>query len=150
MDAVTYPDKKVVEFINRSLIPLRVKSDSIPLSKEFNVTWTPTLITLDEDGKEHYRTVGFLSPPELISSLLLGMAKIYFDAGQFEACLAKLEEIISRYPKSKAAPEAIFLRGVSGYKNTHDPKPLKEAYSKLQSEYPGSEWADRAQPYRLL
>jgi hypothetical protein len=150
MDAVTYPDDKVAEFINANLIPLRVKSDSMPLSKDFNIQWTPTLITLDQDGKEHYRTVGFLPPSELISSLLLGIAKVYFETAQFNTCLEALAKLISEYPKSKAAPEAVFLRGVAGYKSTHDPKPLKAAYEKLQADYPGSEWADRAQPYRLL
>ncbi len=57
MDAVTYPDDKVVEFINVKLIPLRVKSDSMPYSKDFNVTWTPTLITLDQDEKERRREI---------------------------------------------------------------------------------------------
>jgi len=38
MDAVTYPDDKVVEFINAKLIPLRVKFDSMPFAKNFNVT----------------------------------------------------------------------------------------------------------------
>ncbi len=150
MDAVTYPDDKVAEFINVNMIPLRVKSDSIPLSKDFNVTWTPTLVTLDQDGKEHYRTVGFLSPSELIPSLILGIARIHFDAGQFDACLEALERLISQYPKSKAAPEAVFLRGVAAYKSKHDARPLKTAYEKLQADYPGSVWADRAQPYRLL
>ena len=150
MDAVTYPDDKVAEFINGILIPLRVKSDSMPLSKEFNVTWTPALVTLDQDGKEHHRTVGFLPPSELIPSLLLGIAKVNFDLGKFDACLERLEKLLSQYPKSKAAPEAVFLRGVAGYKSTHDAKPLKAAYEKLQADYPQSEWADRAQPYRLL
>jgi hypothetical protein len=150
MDAVTYPDDLVAQFINANLMPLRVKSDSMPLAKDFNLTWTPTLITLDQDGKEHYRTVGFLSATELIPSLLLGIAKVYFETAKLDKCLATLERLISEHPKSKAAPEAVFLRGVAGYKSTHDPKPLKAAYETLQAEYPGTEWADRAQPYRLL
>ena len=150
MDAVTYPDDKVAEFINATLIPLRAKSDSMPLAKDFKVTWTPTLVALDQDGKEHYRTVGFLSPQELIPSLLLGIAKVYFDTAKFDKCLESLDKLLSQYPKSKAAPEAVFLRGVAGYKATHDAKSLKAAYERLQAEYPGSEWADRAQPYRLL
>ncbi len=150
MDAVTYPDDKVSQFINANLIPLRVKSDSMPLSKDFNVTWTPTLITLDQEGKEHYRTVGFIPPSELIPSLLLGIAKVQFETKALDKCLETLEELISGYPKSRAAPEAVFLRGVTGYKSTHDAKPLKAAYEKLQADYPGSVWAERAQPYRLL
>ncbi len=150
MGAVTYPDEKVIEFITANLIPLRVKSDTMPLAKDFNVTWTPTLITLDQDGKEHHRTVGFLPPAELIPSLLLGIAKVHLETGKFNESLATLDKILSAYPKSKAAPEAVYLRGVAGYKSSHDPKSLRAAYEKLQAEYPGSEWADRAQPYRLI
>jgi outer membrane protein assembly factor BamD (BamD/ComL family) len=57
---------------------------------------------------------------------------------------------LAEYPKSDSAPEAVYLRGVCGYKSTHAPKPLKEAYERLQAQYPSSEWTKRAYPYRLL
>ena len=150
MGAVTYPNAEVGEFVSKNLIPLQVKSDAQPLANDFNVKWTPTLITLDAEGKEHHRTVGFLPPEELIPSLLLGIAKCHFDRDRFAEALASLDKLLSEYSKSDSAPEAIFLRGVSRYKSTHDPKPLKEAYEKLQSEYPSSEWTKRAYPYRLI
>jgi len=150
MGAVTYPNEKVVEFILKNLIPVQVKSDAQPIATDFNVKWTPTLITLDPEGKEHHRSVGFLPPEELVPSLLLGIAKCYFDRDRFAEALASLDKLLADYPKSDAAPEAIFLRGVSRYKSTHDPKPLREAYGKLQSEYPSSEWTKRAYPYRLI
>ncbi|RJR39536.1 MAG: hypothetical protein C4576_21570 [Desulfobacteraceae bacterium] len=150
MGAVTFPQEKVVDFITSNLIALRVPHDHKPLSAQFQVNWTPTLVTLDSEGKEHHRTVGFLPPEELVPSLLLGKAKIHFDHGQFEEALKILEMILKDHSKSGAAPEAIFLKGVCSYKHTHDPKPLKQAYEKLQKEYPESEWAKRALPYRLL
>jgi len=150
MGAVTYPDERVVTFILENLIPLQVKSDGQPLATDFNVKWTPTLVTLDSDGKEHHRTVGFLPPEELVPSLLLGIAKCHFDRERYEEALKALSRLLESYPKSDAAPEAIFLRGVSLYKSTHNPKPLKEAYEKLQAEYPSSEWTKRAYPYRLI
>jgi tetratricopeptide (TPR) repeat protein len=150
MDAVTYPNEKVGEFIERNFIPLRVAFDAQPLATDFKVKWTPTLITLDASGQEHHRTVGFLSPEELIPSLLLGMAKVHFDQNQFEPALSNLEKVLADYPKSDSAPEALYLRGVSRYKSTHSPKPLKEAYEELQKAYPSSEWTKRAAPYRLL
>jgi TolA-binding protein len=64
--------------------------------------------------------------------------------------LATLEDLLKAYPKSAAAPEAIFLRGVCGYKSTHNPKALKEIYENLAKEYPDSEWTKRAYPYRLI
>jgi hypothetical protein len=150
MGAVTFPDAKVIAFIRQNLIPIRLPHDHKPLAEQFQVKWTPALVTLDTEGKEHHRTVGFLSPEELIPSLLLGKAKIDFDHEDFAKALVSLEALLKDYPKSGAAPEAIFLRGVCGYKSTHTPKPLKEAYEKLAKDYPDSEWTKRAYPYRLL
>ncbi len=150
MDAVTYPDGKVISFMNENLVPLRVSFDAKPLAADFQVKWTPTLVTLDGEGKEHHRTVGFLSPEDLIPSLLLSMAKVKFDQDLFDDAMGLLERIMTAYARSGSASEAIFLRGVCLYKSTHNPKPLKEAYEKLQAEYPESEWAKRAYPYRLL
>ncbi|MBA4395465.1 MAG: hypothetical protein C0407_18090 [Desulfobacca sp.] len=150
MGAVTYPDVKVAEFVNSRMIPIQVLFDAQPYASDFNIKWTPTMITLDENGKEHHRVVGFLPPEQFIPAMLLGISKVNFDLEKFENALADLEKIITEFPESKAIPEAIFLRGVAGYKSSHDPKPLKAAYEKLQAEYPTSEWTDRALPYRLL
>ncbi len=150
MDAVTYPEKKVYSFIGKNIIPVRVPFDSKPEATDFNVKWTPTLITLDTEGKEHHRTLGFLSVSELIPSLMLGMAKVDFDTDRFEGALEKLDKVLSEYPRSDSTPEAIYLQGVSGYKSSGDPKPLKKAWEKLEAQYPASEWAKRAYPYRLL
>ncbi len=150
MDAVTYPTESVVQFITENIIPLRIPSNSEPLATEFKIKWTPTLIILDWNGKEHSRTVGFLTPEELIPSVLLGAAKAYYELDMFNEAIVNLDKIIQGYPQSAAAPEAVFYRGVCGYKSTHDPKPLKLAYKKLLAEYPQSEWTKRALPYRLL
>lgn len=150
MGAVTYPDAKVVSCIEQTLIPVQVSFDAKPLSDDFNIKWTPTIIVLDADGKEHHRIVGFLPPEEFVPALILGIAKSHFDRGQFREAISLLGQLIKDYPNSDAAPEATYLQGVAGYKNTHDPKPLKEAYDKLQKGYPSSEWTKRASPYRLL
>jgi hypothetical protein len=150
MDAVTYPHPSVIGFLQESMIPLKVAHDAQPLAADFNVKWTPTLITLGPQGKEHHRSIGFLSPPELIPSLILGMAKWHFDSERIQDAASLLEKILTEFSGSDSAPEAIYLLGVSRYKITHDPKPLKEAYARLQSEFPASEWTKRASPYRLL
>ncbi len=150
MDAVTYPDANVSETIMKNVIPLRIPSNAEPWATDYNIKWTPTLITVDAAGKEHHRTVGFLPPEELIPSVLLGAAKTYYELDRFAEAIEYLDKVIAGYPKSAAAPEAVFFRGVCGYKSTHGPKPLKDAYEKLNAEYPQSEWAKRALPYRLL
>ncbi len=150
MGAVTYPNDKVVEFIEKYMVPIQVLFDSQPLAPKFNIQWTPTVITLDEEGKEHHRTVGFLSAEEFIPSLMLGVAKSHFDREKFSKAISILEELLKEYPRSDAAPEAVYVRGVSQYKSTHKADPLKEAYKRLQAEYPSSEWTKRAKPYSLL
>jgi tetratricopeptide (TPR) repeat protein len=150
MDAVTYPDAKVIRFITENMIPLRVAFDDQPLSADFNIKWTPAIITLDPDGNEHHRTVGFLAPQELIPSLLLGIGKSYFETDRFDETLGSLERLLGEYPESGSAPEAMYLRGVCRYKRTHNPEPLKAAYEQLTAKYPSSEWTKRAYPYRLL
>ena len=149
MGAVTYPNEKVADFVMNRMVPIQVLSDS-PLADEFKVKWTPTIVVLDFYGKEHHRTVGFFPPEEFIPSMLLGMGKIDFDADQFNDAIIHFDMLLKEYPQSAAAPEAIYLRGVSRYKASHDAKPLKEAYEKLKADYPASEWAKRAEPYGLL
>jgi len=130
-------------------VPLQVQADN-PLADEFGVKWTPTIIILDYHGKEHHRTVGFFPPEEFIPNLLLGMGKIEFDGDRFGEALQRFAGLLADYPRSNAAPEAIYLAGVSGYKSSHDAAPLKEAYAKLKAEFPQNEWTQRAQPYSLL
>jgi hypothetical protein len=149
MGAVTYPNEKVAEFVMNRMVPVQVLSDS-PLANEFKVKWTPTIVVLDFYGKEHHRTVGFFPPEEFIPSMLLGMGKIDFDTDQFNDGIIHFDTVLKEYPQSAAAPEAIYLSGVSRYKASHDAKPLKEAYEKLKADYPASEWAKRAEPYGLL
>lgn len=150
MGAVTYPDGRVAEFINNRTIPVQLLYDTQPYASMYNVKWTPTILMLDETGKEHHRIVGFLPPEEFIPNLLLGTAKVGFDRDELEQADADLEKVIHSYPQSAAAPEAIYLHGVIRFKETHKPEPLKEAFEKLKREHPESEWAKRATPYGLL
>ncbi|MEW6112153.1 MAG: tetratricopeptide repeat protein [Thermodesulfobacteriota bacterium] len=150
MDAVTYPDKAVIGFISNHIIPLRVPYDHQPLAQEFKVHWTPTLVSLDLDGKEHHRTLGFLPPEELIPSLMLGIGKTYFDLGQFAEAIEILDKVVTEHARSDSAPQAIYFRGVAQYKHTHDPKKLRLAYDRLAADFPNDEWAKRARPYSLI
>ncbi len=150
MGAVTYPDSRVAEFINSRMIPVQLMHDAQPYASDYNVKWTPTILTLDENGKEHHRIVGFLPPDEFIPALLLGFAKMNFDRDEFDEALSDIEKLLSAYPKSSAAPEAVYLRGVIQYKTTHKPEKLKEILEQLRRDYPSSEWAKRATPYGLL
>lgn len=150
MDAVTFPTTYVIRFIEKRMVPVRLAWNEGPLATDFNVKWTPTLIILDRHGKEHHRTVGFLSAEELIPSLLLGLAKVDFDEERYEEALLHLAELLSAYPQSNASPEAIYFQGVCRYKKKPDPTLLKKTYERLKARYPSSPWTKRAYPYSLL
>jgi hypothetical protein len=150
MDAATYPNPKVIEFIEANVIPVQLKHDAQPMARDYNVKWTPNLLIVDGDGKEHHRIIGFLPPVELICSLLLGIGKAHFNRNELEAAIAAFDRVLAEYPYASAAPEAVFFRGVALYKSTHVSQHLKDAYQKLQTHYHGSEWAWRAYPYWLL
>jgi len=78
------------------------------------------------------------------------MGKAYFDQSDRPKAIPYFEQIISDYPKCFQAPEALYLKGVSGYIEGHDVADLIGIYDHLKSEYPSSEWSMRADPYRLL
>jgi hypothetical protein len=150
MDAVTYPNADVIELVQEEVVPLRVPSDAKPLADNFNIQWTPTVLILDSDGQEHHRTTGFLAPQEFLPMVLLGVGKLRFDRGDFDEAIGRMERLLSEYPQSDSAPEAVYYRGVSRYKITEKADPLIETYEVLRTQYPSSPWARKAAPYRLL
>jgi tetratricopeptide (TPR) repeat protein len=150
MDAVTYPNPAVTHFIQSDMIPVRIQSNNETLSLKFKIKWTPTLIILDKDGNEHYRSVGFLRPEALLVSLMLGIGRTHLDRGEYQEAISHFDKVLAKSLKSDFTAQAIYFRGVARYKLTNDLSPLKEAYDKLSEEYPDSEWTEKAYPYKGL
>jgi hypothetical protein len=150
MDAVAYIDPEVINFINESLIPLRLQSADPVFGPRFKIKWTPTLLVLDAEGSEQYRTLGFYPPQDLIPSLLLGMGKAKFNQPDREAACRYFGKILAQYPASDLAPEAVYLNGVSRFIETHEVKNLTDIYDRLLAEYANSPWLTRADPYKFL
>jgi hypothetical protein len=88
MDAVTYPEEKVIEAVNRHVVALRIPHDAEPLSVDFNVRWTPALYILDSDGKTHSGSTGFLPSEEFIPWIILGRGKMHFNHNEFKEATA--------------------------------------------------------------
>lgn len=150
MDAVSYPQPSVIDFVSEHLVPLRIPADNKELGSKYGAKWTPLLLLLDAGGKEYYRTLGFFNPQELIPSLLLGLGKASFDRAERPAAIKHFERLLKEFPRSGSAPEAIYLKGVAGYIESHDVNHLKELHKTLQRDFPASTWAMRASPYGLL
>ena len=119
------------------------------LVNRFSVKWTPTVIILEVDGTEHHRFIGFLPPEDFIGQIMLGRAKSEFDLDHYGQAIQCFQEVLVRYPKTDAAPEAQYFLGVARYKASHDAKELKYGLEALQRDYPMSEWTKKAQVYGL-
>ncbi|MEJ2672674.1 MAG: thioredoxin fold domain-containing protein [Deltaproteobacteria bacterium] len=150
MGAVTYPNEKVIKFVDYNFVPVQIEVSNKALVEQFKVNWTPAIFVLDASGNEVHRVVGFLPPEEFIPTFMMAKGKWYFNAENFAEAQNRFQEVVRKYPDSDAAAEAVFFLGVSRFKESHDPKPLREAYETLTAKFPGSEWAKRAAPYRLI
>jgi len=150
MGAVTYPDEKVARFISTHFIPVQIPVSNTLLTDKYVVKWTPTILAVDAEGKEHYRTVGFFAPDDLIAAFMTGKGRWHLDLDHYQEAKAVFEEVQTAFPGSEAAAAAVFFNGVNQYKMTHDPKFLRYAYDLLTDQYPNSSWTKQASVYRLI
>jgi hypothetical protein len=97
MNAVVFTDSAVISFVMDNFVPVRVMTDD-PLSRQFYIKWTPSLLILDSKGKEHYRTLGFYPPQDLIPSLLLGKGKVFFNQSNRTSAIDCFNRIVTDYP----------------------------------------------------
>lgn len=120
------------------------------LFKTYAITWTPTIIIMDPEGEEHYRFTGFLPPAEFSAAIILEGAKTELDLKNYDLAIKCFDEVIEKYPGTFAVPESIFYLHVAKYLSTHDPKNLRAGFDVLAKEFPGSVWATKATPYKLI
>jgi hypothetical protein len=147
MDAVTYPNTVVAKYVNENVVPLRIGNEEQPYADRFKVKWTPRLFILDAEGGSHHDAMGFFPPDELVPFLKLGLAKQAFNSDRLDEAAETLDHLLLESSGSGSAPEAVFLRGVSRFKKTHEKAYLKDVYRILKFDYPQSSWARRGFPY---
>ena len=104
----------------------------------FDALWTPSILILDPNGKERYRIEGYLPKDEFRAELELGLARVAFMSKDWADAERRYTAVLDRYPDSKAAPEALYWKGVSHYKATNDHTILGELPAQFQEKYPES------------
>lgn len=140
-----YPESRVDQLVRENLIPVRIQVRENPQAMErFNVQWTPTIVLLGADGKEHHRIEGFLDTEDFLAQLTLGLAKIAFARQEWDRAAERYGEVLDRFPATDAAPEAQYWRGVTRYKATNDAAALGETARAFQERYADSTWARKA------
>jgi Tetratricopeptide repeat len=135
----------VSSFINENFMPVEAHIKERPAYfHRFDALWTPTVLILDSDGVERLRIEGYLPKDEFRAHLELGLARVAFMRKQWADAERRYAEVVERYPDSKAAPEAIYWRGVSHYKATNDHTVLGQIPEQLTERYADSIWALKA------
>lgn len=145
MGAVTYPDLTVANLLNTYFIPVQVNIEEVSeLADRYLAKWTPNLNVLD--GKENviYKIEGWLPPSETAAMLILARGHYFLHHKKFQDAVTDFEKVLSTYPRSSFAPEALYYKGVGRYLDSHDVDELKEEWIALQRFYPASTWAVRS------
>jgi len=125
-------------------VPVRIDTSddaNAPLIERFREIWTPDLRVLGADGFEYDSWQGYWPPAELTARLILGRARALARQRREADAEAAYEDILLRFPRSYAAPEAAYWRAVCRYKRTHQPNDLLGEWRRtLVIRYPDSLW----------
>jgi hypothetical protein len=144
-----WPDERVVRFVTENFLPARVhvKDDADAFKRygeRYQAPWTPTILLLDPEGVEQHRVEGFLPADDLLAQLMLGRARIAFEQKQWAEAERRFREVVEQFPKTDAAPEALYWAGVTPYKATGDPASLKATGRAFKERYRETPWAKKA------
>lgn len=148
-----WPDERVAGFVNQHFLPARVHVKDTPeafkrYAERYSAPWTPTILELDPDGIERHRVEGFLPADDLLAQLMLGLAHMAFNQERWEEAERRFREIVEQFPRTDAAPEALYWAGVAPYKATSDAKFLKDSARAFTQRYQDSTWAKKASVWR--
>ena len=138
-------DNEVSAFINETFIPLEIHIKDNPTGfHRFDVLWTPSVIITDTGGIERVRNEGYLPKMEFRAWLEMGLARLAFVEKKWRVAEERFDTVIRRYPDSAVAAYSVYWRGVSIYKETHNPADLSAVAGEFRNRYQESIWAKKA------
>jgi len=113
------------------------------LNGRFAHFWHPDLLVLDHHLIELRRIIGYLPAAELVPQLELGRALGLIYRRDYQEAVRVLDQIITMHPRAAVAPEALYWRGVAGYRVGGEAE-LVRTWGRIAQEYPASDWRLRA------
>jgi len=105
------------------------------------------VILLDAEGKERARIEGYLPNQEFVAALEDGLGRIAFAHKNYSDAERWYADVLTRFAKTHAAPEAMYWRAVARYRATNDHTALEKVAEDLRCAYPESVWASKAIPW---
>lgn len=150
MDAVTYEDAAVQEYLDQHYV--LVKYHASKITRNFikaylpnALQWTPALYIYSPDGAVVRNIAGYLSPKQFIIELSIGRGAMLMRRGKHAEAL----ELFSNLSLAAAYPvldqEAMYWAGVASFfANGKAFADIVPYWNKLLATYPGSTWAEKA------
>jgi hypothetical protein len=131
--------------VTKNFLPVRLHIKEQPTAfGRFRVNWTPTLLVVSPDGVERHRIEGFLPAEELVAQLELGLGHWARQTDKWAEAEQRYRKVVENFPKTAAAPEALYWAGVAKYKVTGARSVLDETARQMKAQYPESEWMKKA------
>ncbi|HJS43841.1 MAG TPA: cupin domain-containing protein [Gemmatimonadales bacterium] len=87
--------------------------------ERYGAQWTPTILVLDAEGVERHRIEGFLPLEDFLAQVTLGLGHLALQAGRWKEAAARFRDLVDHFPKTEAAPEALYWAGVARSKEVH-------------------------------
>ncbi len=112
--------------------------------ERWGVQWTPTILMLDAQGKEHHRIEGYLPAEDFLAQLEVGLGHTAFAGQRWAEAEKRFREVLEKLPTSDAAAEAMYWAGVAKYKGSGDPSALRETAQQFKQKYSDTAWAKKA------
>lgn len=150
MDAVTYEDTAVQEYLEQQYILVKYNTGNI--TKDFSHTfltsallWTPAFYIYSPDGAIVRNVSGYLSPNQFITELSIGKAMLLMRRGKATAALELLESLPNPGGYPSLEQERLYWAGAAAFYANHKNFAAVEPYwRKLTEDHPGSSWAEKA------
>ncbi|MBI4565688.1 MAG: tetratricopeptide repeat protein [Planctomycetes bacterium] len=144
LERATFPEEAVATEVNEWVVPvkLNVLKDR-ELTKRHRVPWTPAFLFVDAEGVEQHRFMGYLPPDEFSAQIHLAAGKDAFAKGDYGAARRRYQDLVDRYGRTDAAPEALYWTGVCDFKLTKDESKIYDRCREVVQRYPGHIWAKK-------
>jgi TolA-binding protein len=142
MDAVTYPNSDVAQYLNEHFVPVRLQIDQHKdQARRFGAKWTPGLFWLDAQGVARHQNVGYFHPEELLAECAYARGLVAVRTNDWQQGLERFEEVLLHWPRSFAAPAALYWAGAAVRMTTGNSEDMLERWQRLLREYAGTAWA---------
>lgn len=140
-----YSSDDVAEFIDDRFIPVKVHvKEQGETFGRFGAEWTPTILVVDGNEKEHHRIEGFLPKDDLMAQLRLGLAHAARSRGDFTEAERIYRQLSGDEAQRDVAAEALYWAGVAKYKGTNDASALGETARAFKERFTDTPWAKKA------